>query len=203
MRHTEGVAFCIYGIFDPRDDLVFYVGHTSRFALRRAQHLEGADSLSGLRVRLIKANGFVPVFVKLEACRDKEAALMAEIFWIEHFKGRGARLLNAQGFSGYAAREGERQGLEQGVGQMTRGKKRTERLEAVANGRPSRQGRSWTKRDDALLAKLDREGMSVAEMADALKRTIGGVEARLAGRDANGWRRSSPPAAVPELGRDR
>jgi hypothetical protein len=167
MRHTEGVAFCIYGIFDPRDDLVFYIGHTSRFALRRAQHLEGADSLSGLRMQQIKANGFVPVFVKLEACRDKESALMAEIFWIEHFKGRGARLMNAQGFSGYVAREGERQ-----------------RLEAVANGRPLRQGRSWTKRDDALLAKLDREGKSAAEIADALKRTIGGIEARLA-RDTN------------------
>jgi hypothetical protein len=64
------------------------------------------------------------MFVKLETCRDKEAALMAEIFWIEHFKWRGARLLNSQGFSGYAAREGERQRLEQGVGQMARGAQR-------------------------------------------------------------------------------
>jgi len=122
IRHTEGVTFCIYGIFDPRDDLIFYVGHTSCFALRRAQHLDGADSLSGLPGKQIKANGLAPVVIKLETCRDKEAALMAEIFWIEHFKGRGARLMNAQGFSGYAAREGERRRLRQDVGQVTRAK---------------------------------------------------------------------------------
>jgi len=191
LRHTERVTFCIYGIFDPRDDLVFYIGHTSRFALRRDQHLEGAHTLSGLRVQQIKANGFAPVFVKLETCRDKDAALMAEIFWIEHFKGRGARLLNAQGFTGYQERHGERQRLKQGVGQTSRAKKQTKRLEAVANGRPSRRGRSWTKRDDALLVKLDRDGKSVAEIADALGRTIGGIEARLAGRDAKVWQPSS------------
>lgn len=202
MRHTEEVTFCIYGIFDPGDDLVFYIGHTSRFALRRAQHLEGAHSLSGLRVQQIKANGFVPVFVKLETCRDKDAALMAEIFWIEHFKGRGAHLLNAQGFSGYQEREGERRRLEQGSGQMARAKKRTKRLEAVANGRPSRRGRSWSKRDDALLAKLDEEGKCVAEMADALGRTIGGIEARLAARDARVWHSSGKSKAVPDLVRN-
>lgn len=191
------MTFCIYGIFDPRDDLIFYVGHTSRFDLRRQQHEEGTHSLSGLRVRQIKEAGFSPIVVKLECCADKEAALMAEISWIVHFKGRGARLMNAQGFSGYAEREKERKRLEKSVGRKPRPNKRMERLEAIANGRPSRRGRAWTKRDDALLAKLDRGGKSAAEMADALKRTIGGIEARLAMFEARG---APPSSSAPDQG---
>lgn len=186
------MTFCIYGIFDPRDDLIFYVGHTSRFSLRRVQHLEGGHSLSGLRVRQIKEAGFSPIVVKLECCTGKEAALMAEIFWIEHFKGRGAGLMNAQGFSGYGERDSERQRLEGDVGRKSRANHRIKRLEAIANGRPRRRGRTWTTRDDALLAKLEREGKSAAEMADALNRTIGGIEARLAMAEAQGPSSNSP-----------
>lgn len=192
------MGFCIYGIFDPRDDLIFYIGHTSRFDLRRAQHLDGSHSLSGLRVHQIKEAGLTPVVVKLECCTGKDAALMAEIFWIEHFKGRGARLMNAQAFAGYVERDSERQRLEKGAGRKARADKRTERLEAIANGRPSRRGRAWTKRDDALLAKLDREGKSAAEMADALNRTIGGIEARLAMSAAGG---ATSKATAPDPGR--
>lgn len=83
------VTYYIYGIDDPRDLKIFYVGHTSRIDLRQAQHLEGSDMLSGLTIREIKDAGLEPVFVKLEACVDQRSALASEVFWIDLFRCRG------------------------------------------------------------------------------------------------------------------
>lgn len=170
------VSFCIYGIFDPRDDQVFYVGHTSCFALRKAQHLEGGDTLSGLRIRQIAEVGAVPAFVKLQTCPDERAALMAEVFWIELFMSRGAGLTNSQAFEGYEARAEEKRRLREGLGAGTR----MEPLVLVANGRPLREGRRWSRKEDQMMRRLKREGKSDLEIADQLGRSVGAIEARLA-----------------------
>jgi hypothetical protein len=180
------VKFSVYGIVDPRDNLVFYVGHTSRFDLRCAQHREGGESLSGLTIQQIQKSGREPVFLKLERCASREAAQMAEIFWIELFKARGARLMNAQGFAGYVARADKRERLKEGLAELS-GVTAVEcaQLEGVAKGRPARWGRPWSRNDEVLLHKLAREGKSAAEIADRLNRTIGGVETRLSGKAPN------------------
>ncbi len=95
------MSYCVYALIDPRTDEIFYVGQTRDFARRRAEHLEGTHSLSGLQVRQIRENGFVPHMIRLECCRDETAALMAEVFWIELMTSRGVRLANAQAFAGY------------------------------------------------------------------------------------------------------
>jgi len=77
------MEFIVYGIIDPRSDEIFYVGETGNFERRRRDHLAGTDQLSGVVVKQIRANGFVPLFVVLERCADEEAALRTEIFWIE------------------------------------------------------------------------------------------------------------------------
>lgn len=176
------MKFSIYGIVDPRSDQIFYIGHSSRFALRSRQHLAGEDSLSGLTIKQIKTSGLVPAFVVFERCESKEAALMAEIFWIELLRGRGTPLTNAQAFAGYVARGEARLELADGLGGLAGVKYDPDRLESVANGRPSRRGYSWTRKEDDLLTKLMGEGRSLAEIADRLGRTMGGVEARIAGR---------------------
>jgi hypothetical protein len=132
------VRFTVYAIADPKDGSVFYVGHTSRFDLRREQHLAGGDTLSGLRVRQIKNRGAEPLFIQFEICASRQAAQMAEIFWIETFRCRGTALTNAQAFSGYKARAhakkvaGDEPGFEARLGY----------LERLANGRPAREGKT-------------------------------------------------------------
>lgn len=173
------MSFSIYAIVDPRNQRIFYIGHSSRPELRRSQHLEGEDSLSGLTIRQIQSAGQAPFFVILEECETKERALMAEIFWIELMSARGAPLTNCQNYGGYVEREAERGRLGNDL-EVLAGID-PDRLEAVANGRPSRWGMSWTRREEETLRKMAAEGKSAAEIADRLQRTIGGVETRLTG----------------------
>ena len=70
-------------------------------ARRCKQHLKGTDQISGLVIRQIKANGFVPLFVVLEEHDEETTALRAEIFWIETLLARGIDLVNSQAFTGY------------------------------------------------------------------------------------------------------
>lgn len=174
------MQFVIYAIADPRDDAIFYVGHTSRFELRRASHLEGADTISGLRIRQIAAAGAEPVFVKLEDCAGKQAALMAEIFWIEMFRCRGAALANAQAYSEYEARADAKARMREAL----RFSERLEYVERIANGRPVREGRRWSKKEDAMVRRLQQEGKTVLQMADVVERSPGAIERRL---QIGGW----------------
>ena len=163
------MSYCIYAITDPRTDKIFYIGQTRRYKSRCAQHKKGHDSLSGLTIRQIKKNGFVPLFIRLESCKSKQAALMAEIFWIELFRARGNKLTNCQHFEGYEERAKEKQKLEQ-----------------IANGRPVRQGKNWSKREDKRLLTMRAKNMSHARIADRLGRSIAAVRMRLQVIDLQG-----------------
>lgn len=169
------MKFVIYAIADPRDDGIFYVGHTSRLELRRIQHLEGADSIAGLRIRQIKGAGLEPVFIKLEDCSAKKSALMAEIFWIEIFRCRGAALANAQAFAGYEARAEAKDKMREEL----RFSERLEYVERIANGRPMREGRRWSRREDGMIRRMQREGKTSLQMADVVERSPGAIELRL------------------------
>lgn len=133
---------CVYAVVDPRTDEVFYIGQTSDLSRRRAEHQDGTDQLSGLKVRQIRIAGFVPHVIVLERCRDMASALSAEIFWIELSRSRGMQLLNAQVVGGYVARKGKRDVLEVDLAAMAGHKQDTASLAAIANARPVRQGRA-------------------------------------------------------------
>lgn len=122
------MSFTVYAIIDPRSQRPFYVGETKAIDLRCRQHLEGTDQISGLVIRQIQENGFVPHFVVLETHANEETALRAEIVWIELMLGRGIDLLNSQAFTGYRDRKAKRQS------ETTR-LRRMQRLRALANGR--------------------------------------------------------------------
>lgn len=55
-----------------------------------------------------------------------------------------------------------------------------EQLAAIANGRPVREGRRWSRKEDQMMRRLKREGKSDFEIADQLSRSVGAIEARLA-----------------------
>jgi hypothetical protein len=101
---------------------------------------------------------------------------MAEVFWIDLLSGRGAALANNQAFDGYSARAGEKRRLREELGAETR----MEQLAAIANGRPVREGRRWSRKEDQMMRRLKREGKSDFEIADQLSRSVGAIEARQA-----------------------
>lgn len=192
------MRYCVYGLIDPRDGSIFYVGQTSDWLERRAQHQAGTDQLSGLKVRELRLAGFMPQVVVFERCRNETASLSAEVFWIEMLMGRGAKLLNAQATGGYEGRARTRGRLSRALAflaaatgqssgfltpamldRSTDRKPATKRLRNIANGRPAKAYRPWTGRDEARLKGMIKAGMSAAAIADALERTMTEIEAKL------------------------
>jgi hypothetical protein len=163
-------------MIDPRNDAVFYIGQSSDFAARKAAHIEGSDQLSGYAVKLMKLNGFVPLFVILERMTTKAEALSAEIFWIELMKARGAALLNAQGVGGYVERGRLRQKFSATLARMQtsmragNAERGTATLEDIANGRSVRTHEDWSGHEIARLKGMVRVKMKVPAIADVLER---------------------------------
>lgn len=162
----------MYVLIDPRTDDIVYVGHTGNLAERRAAHVEGTDQLSGLLVRQMKLNGYVPLLAVVERCGTLTAALSSEIFWIEVFKARGAPLLNTQAVGGAVAGKARRGRLSARLARMAA-------LKDIANGRPAHGFEPWSGRDRARLKGMRKAGMSIEAMADALERPVADVARQL------------------------
>jgi hypothetical protein len=140
------MSFTVYAIIDPRSQRPFYVGETGAFDMRCRQHLDGTDQISGLVIRQIQENGFVPHFVVLETHANEETALRAEILWIELMLGRGIDLLNSQAFTGYLDRKAKRHS------ETTR-LRRMQRLRAIANGRTAERTATTAARSPTPITK--------------------------------------------------
>ena len=165
------MRFAVYAIVDPRSDQIFYVGQTSNFEARKRQHIEGTDQLSGLVVRQMKLNGFVPLFVVLERCRSEAQSLSSEIFWIELLRARATKLVNAQAVGGYRDRKSKRDHLSATLDEMAGAKGRGTKLRDIANGRSVRRNRAWSDVEIKRLKGMVRAKMSADAIADALERT--------------------------------
>jgi len=166
------VSYCVYGIIDPRTDMIFYVGQTSRFEYRKAEHIEGTDQLSGFVIKQMRLNGFVPLFVVLEAHKTETDSLSAEIFWIELLRGRGLEIVNAQAVGGYAARRETRDRLSAVLDEMGQFKSAAPQgLRDLANGRSLRRNKPWTAAEIKRLKGMLRVNMPHDTIADALQRT--------------------------------
>ena len=166
--------------YAPRSDGIFYIGQTSELARRRAEHLEGTDQLSGLVVRQIRLAGFLPLMVVLERCASMNAAMMAEIFWIELARTRGMALLNAQAVGGAVARRTTRRQLNDALAAMAGEKDDALDLARLANGCPRRAGAAWSAAERRRLAGMRKANMSPEAMADALERLPGEIHRELA-----------------------
>ncbi|HRO48933.1 MAG TPA: GIY-YIG nuclease family protein [Hyphomicrobium sp.] len=180
---------CVYALIDPRSDGIFYIGQTSDLARRRAEHIEGTDQLSGLVVRQIRLAGFLPLLVVLERCESVDAALRAEIFWIELMISRGMELLNAQAVGGAVERRATRRALNSALEAMAGEKADAADLARIADGRPRRAGEAWSATERRRLAGMGKTNMSTEAMADALERLPGEIRRELAKSAGKGKRR--------------
>ena len=180
----------MYALIDPRSDGIFYIGQTSDLSRRRAEHIEGTDQLSGLIVRQIRLAGFLPLVVVLERCESMDAALRAEIFWIELACSRGMELLNAQAVGGAVERHATRRALNSTLEAMAGEKADAPDLARIANGRPRRAGEAWSAAERRRLAGMGKANMSAEAMADALERLPGEIRRELGRRSGKGKRRN-------------
>ena len=96
----------IYGLIDPRDRTLFYVGRSNRPKTRLDSHVkeakDGSNHAKSLRIREILAAGVRPELVVLETVSQEEANA-AEERWISAFRPSG-RLLNYYDVHGYTRR---------------------------------------------------------------------------------------------------
>jgi len=175
------MTYTVYAIIDPRSQRPFYIGETKSLQRRTKQHMDGTDQISGLIVRQIKENGFVPHIVVLETHDDEETALRAEIFWIELMLARGIDLTNSQAFTGYWDRTAKR-------AKETRKLAHMKQLRKVANGRTAKRTRpkrtkldadGWTPSELKRLRGMQTNGIAVKAMARILDRPIGDVRQKL------------------------
>ncbi|HYX42899.1 MAG TPA: hypothetical protein VE821_14430 [Pyrinomonadaceae bacterium] len=91
-------AIYIYGLTDPRNQEVRYVGASQRPQLRTAEHCAPKavtkPSAKAEWLRELCALGLRPVLTILEAT-TRDNWQEREQWWIAHLKGKGARLTNA------------------------------------------------------------------------------------------------------------
>jgi hypothetical protein len=69
-------------------------------------------------------------------------------------------------------------------------------LEALANGRPLREGRRWSRKEEAMMLRLLKEGKTLYELADRLDRSVGAIEDRLQRASAPRASKHSPVHAL-------
>lgn len=107
----------IYGIFDPRDGEIRYVGRTRNpVEVRLAQHQ--TVTKSGSRTHLARwinelaSAGIMPEIASLELTTEAEASIR-ERFWIERLVGEGVRLVNTEFCQKYARFEDEKRAREE------------------------------------------------------------------------------------------
>jgi hypothetical protein len=88
----------IYGLIDPRNNELYYVGRTRRDLVERSDEhfFESKDTLVSKRNRAILQLGMTPGIVKLAEVAQAEAAFHAELYWIHYWAMQGKRLLNRE-----------------------------------------------------------------------------------------------------------
>jgi hypothetical protein len=90
--------YTIYGLIDPRNNELYYVGRTRRDLVERSDEhfFESKDTLVSKRNRAILRLGMTPGIVKLAEVAQAEAAFHAELYWIHFWAMQGKRLLNRE-----------------------------------------------------------------------------------------------------------
>lgn len=90
----------IYGLVDPRDARVFYVGRSCSGLKRPRQHWRPAHLAKwahlhvARKIRQILAAGELPGVLVLERCAGADDLNDAEVRWIAHYRAAGVRLTN-------------------------------------------------------------------------------------------------------------
>lgn len=88
--------YVVYGLEDPRDNTVFYVGMTSDVYARYIQHIkcEGNNAEKNERIHQLKSLGLLPTPITLEVVRTLTEGQQRELYWISHYAYLGMSLTN-------------------------------------------------------------------------------------------------------------
>src|ERR1022692_5268149 len=84
----------IYGLIDPRDQSVHYVGLTKDAFSRFFQHIQcsGNNYAKNAWMHELRAANVVPIMKTLEATPEYDYALLREEYWIGHYETLGEPL---------------------------------------------------------------------------------------------------------------
>lgn len=88
--------YIIYGLEDPRDHKIFYVGQTQNAYRRFRDHLKcnGGNYKNSARVVEMREQDIIPHFVELERTEDSGYARVREVYWIQHYISLGHLMNN-------------------------------------------------------------------------------------------------------------
>lgn len=89
--------YTVYGLEDPRDDLVYYVGMTSNLAQRMKVHYMGDSATISWITKLGNENKSPNIMILEENIEDKLIAMAREMYWIEVHYTKNESLLNIRG----------------------------------------------------------------------------------------------------------
>lgn len=91
------MQYSIYGLIDPSDRSIFYVGKTSNIKRRFLEHKENKyeQSPKSKRIKAIHDAYQEIEYVLLEHCETNKDAFIREVFWIEMLRKSGRLLTNA------------------------------------------------------------------------------------------------------------
>lgn len=90
--------YTIYGLEDPLDNKIYYVGMTSQFKKRMYIHCSARDISTADWVKEMKDEGRAPNCLVLEnSIKDKSAARDRENYWIGKHHSKNGNILNVRG----------------------------------------------------------------------------------------------------------
>ncbi len=90
--------YVVYGLYDPKNDSLRYIGKTNNLKIRFSRHLR--DAKKGVRthahrwIAKLLLDGLQPVARVIQECFSGENSLEAEVYWIRFFRSSGHNLCN-------------------------------------------------------------------------------------------------------------
>ena len=182
--------FYVYGLYDPRDGELRYVGLRKgnlgpRLNLHICDARKGKKRYSCHWIRQVLDAGFKPLICELQQFNNFEDTKAAEVYWIKFFREQGCRLTNltdgGEGTVGWVPDEEFRRK----VSVRMKGHKRSpESIEKVA----------------AAHRGMKRTGEALERMRAATKKIIQSPEWRLAQRIGHGGKPELDPAVLESFG---
>ena len=125
------MKFHIYGLIDPRNNNLRYVGFTQQVVKNRAnQHFKPAKLKVNNRknnwIKSVKSDGLTPQFLTLESYEEKNEALQAEIDLIAYFKYIGCDLTNVTSGGDEGAKYVRTDEVKAKISKSSKGRKHTQ-----------------------------------------------------------------------------
>jgi hypothetical protein len=106
--------YLIYGLIDPRNHQLYYVGKTRRVLHDRMDEhfFDAAETLVSRKNHAIRQSGVLPQILKLDTAEDEATAFHKELYWIHYFTGQGRGLKNREAQAWFRKRYDEAFGTQ-------------------------------------------------------------------------------------------